>query len=155
MSRNDGSAYTNYRNRSYVGGKGNGVEVSYMDMPEDQFQQVLGVVVRCLDRISSSSRRSVDGVSMSDMVKIIKSTLDAEFGPVWSIVMGNAFGMFVTYEKSQFAHFYVGPNEFVVFKAFGAEGTGYYSSGYNARNTDGTRPTFLTPTGSRASRMTT
>ena len=86
--------------------------------------------------------------------------------------MGRGIGMFVTYEQSQFAHFYVGPNEFVVCKAFGAKEANrppstspgysavdanrtYTSSGYFGRdtgyNTDGSRSTFLTPTGSRAS----
>ena len=111
--------YNNYRSTSYADGKDDKVEVSCMDMPEDQFKQVLDVVVRCLE--GRSRRSSEGGFNKTDVAQTIKSALDAEVGPVWSVVTGEAFGMFVTYEKCQFAHFYVGPNEFVVYKAFGAE----------------------------------
>ena len=168
----NGSAHDNYRSTScHIDGKDDKVEVSCMDMPVDQFQQVSDVVIRCLDRCRRR-RSSEGGVSKTEMAQTIKSALDAELGPAWSVVMGDAFGMFVTYEQSQFAHFYVGPNEFVVYKAFGAEeanrppstSPGYStvdanrpstSSGYFGRdtgyNTDGSKSTFLTPTGSRAS----
>ena len=164
----NGSAHNNYRSTSYAD---DNVGVSCMDMPEDQFQKVLDIVIRCLDR--TLSRYSEGGLNKTEVAQTIKSALDAELGPAWSVVMGRNIGMFVTYEQSQFAHFYAGPNEFVVYKAFGAEEANrppstspgysaaldanrtYTSSGYFGRdtgyNTDGSRSTFLTPTGSRAS----
>ena len=50
--------------------------------------------------------------------------LDAKYGPVWSVVLGKNFGLFASYQQSQFAHFFVGRTEFVVFKAYGIQEEG-------------------------------
>ena len=127
----------------------------------------MSVIVCDIVEMRSSEQKTNKQVPKN---KPCKTSLDAEFGPVWCAAMGENFGAFVTYQQSQFAHFYLGPNEFVVYKAFGAEEANrppapgysaveanrpYTSSGYFGRdtgyNTDGSKSTFLTPTGSRAS----
>ena len=52
-----------------------------------------------------------------DMACFVKKWLDQNFGPYWTVIIGNSYGVYLTYFPSKFAHFYIGQKAVVVFQA--------------------------------------
>lgn len=83
------------------------VNVACLDMPKEQFVEILTVCRGVLKELDVEV----------DIAKEIKKTLDKMFGPVWMVVVGDNFGVYVTYQQCRFAHFYLGDLSIVVFKS--------------------------------------
>ena len=78
-------------------------------MSEEVFQQVLALVVRYKNEESILWAREV------------KRELDKIYEPIWNVYVGEDFGVYTTYQKGLFAHFWVDGTEFVVCKTYGIQ----------------------------------
>ena len=85
------------------------VKVGSIDMPDDIFERVLAFTVRYENDESVLWAREV------------KREMDKIYEPIWNVFIGGDFGVFTTYQKGLFAHFWVGGTEVVVYKTFGIQ----------------------------------
>ena len=85
------------------------VKVGHIDMPDDIFERVLAFTVRYENDESVLWAREV------------KREMDKIYEPIWNVFIGGDFGVFTTYQKGLFAHFWVHGTEVVVYKTFGIQ----------------------------------
>ena len=83
------------------------VTIGVVDMSQEQFDMAVQVAKEGLDQ------NDVD----VDVAKYIKRKFDEIYGPIWMAVVGDSYGLFVTHQMSNFAHFYVNSKAIVLFRA--------------------------------------
>ena len=82
------------------------VKVQNTDMSDDMLQEAIRVAQLAIARYKMDV----------DIAKHIKEYFDDKYSPVWNCIVGKNFGVFVTHQASNFAHFYVGSKAVVLFK---------------------------------------
>ena len=98
MSDNEGSELRDQR--------GDEVKIQNSDMDEAMLQEAIQV-----------SQRAIKKYKMDvDIAQSIKEHFDQKHHPVWNCIVGRNFGVFVTHQANNFAHFYVGSKAVVLFK---------------------------------------
>ena len=85
------------------------VTVVKVDMAQDMFDFAMDTVIpQCLRKFKTEDEPG--------MAKHCVDKFNAEFGEHWMSVVGDNFGIAVNHEGN-FAHFHMGPKEFVIYKA--------------------------------------
>ena len=82
------------------------VKVQNSDMDEEMLQEAIQVAQRAIKKYKMDV----------DIAQHIKTHFDEKHNPVWNCIVGRNFGVFVTHQANNFAHFYVGSKAIVLFK---------------------------------------
>merc|ERR1712142_1326655 len=86
------------------------VTVQCKDMPDDMFCAIVDQV-----------RQAIQGCGVEvDMSFAVKTWLDQTYGNYWTVIIGNAYGLYLSYVPQRFGHFYIGPRAIVVFQNGGS-----------------------------------
>jgi len=80
--------------------------------------QVVDMTAEMFDSAVEVSRQAIASHKLDvDVAKEIKKKFDQLHGPVWTCVVGDSYGLFVTHKSENFAHFYVDSKAIVLFRA--------------------------------------
>jgi dynein light chain 4, axonemal len=69
--------------------------VKSSDMPSELCAEIVDIVVGAIDKFSTSEEPDLEGAS-----RLVKDTLDKQYGPVWHCAMGKGFSFDVTAQVS-------------------------------------------------------
>ena len=79
-----------------------------VEMDQEQFDYAVEMAKEALQKFKKEEEPA--------MAKFISSMFNERFGLAWMAVVGDNYGLNVTH-KGNFAHFHVGPKDFMIFKA--------------------------------------
>ena len=84
------------------------VMVIAVEMYQEQFDFAIEVAKEALGKFKKEEEPA--------MAKFVASKFNERFGLPWMSVVGDSYGLVVSH-KGNFAHFHVGPKDFVIYKA--------------------------------------
>ena len=75
--------------------------VKYSDMTDEMTSEILDIVIGAVDKYSTSDDPDLESAS-----RLLKDTLDKQYGPLWHCAMGKGFSFDITAQVS-ISHLYL------------------------------------------------
>ncbi len=88
------------------------IRVAYTEHTEEQQKQILEI---CVNALKTQEKADVV-LYQKDVAEMVKRELDTTRGGTWHVVVGQAFGSFVSHETKTMAQFFVGNVAFLIWK---------------------------------------
>mmetsp|Transcript_35665 Transcript_35665/g.83462 ORF Transcript_35665/g.83462 Transcript_35665/m.83462 type:complete len:106 (+) Transcript_35665:97-414(+) len=86
--------------------------VKHTDMPQDMLQDAIDILTGSIDKLSGA-----DGINIEGAARLIKDSLDKQYGAQWHCVIGQGFSMDVTAQTGTLLYlFYQAEYAILVFK---------------------------------------